>query len=108
MLFMTATISNLQNQNYKRMILDYSLALGTKMNVLLFLPGLLLVWNYSFGPVKTIGILVILVLTQVLIGLPFILVDARAYFGKAFEFDRKFLFKWSVNWNFLGEEKATS
>jgi len=25
---------------------------------------------------------------------------------KAFEFDREFFFKWSVNWKFLGEELA--
>jgi alpha-1,3-mannosyltransferase len=28
--------------------------------------------------------------------------------GKAFEFSRVFMFKWSVNWQFLGEERAVS
>jgi alpha-1,3-mannosyltransferase len=44
----------------------------------------------------------------VVLGLPFILTNASGYFGKAFEFDRQFFFKWSVNWNFLGEEVALS
>ena len=34
------------------------------------------------------------------------MVDAQSYFGRAFEFDRQFLFKWSVNWQFLGEDAA--
>ncbi len=33
--------------------------------------------------------------------------DKDAYFGKAFEFSRVFMFKWSVNWQFLGEQIAT-
>eukprot|EP00350_Pseudokeronopsis_sp_OXSARD2_P013133 CAMPEP_0170568476 /NCGR_PEP_ID=MMETSP0211-20121228/81229_1 /TAXON_ID=311385 /ORGANISM="Pseudokeronopsis sp., Strain OXSARD2" /LENGTH=160 /DNA_ID=CAMNT_0010890391 /DNA_START=406 /DNA_END=884 /DNA_ORIENTATION=- len=36
------------------------------------------------------------------------MVDAQAYFSKAFEFNREFLFKWSVNWQFLGEQTAMS
>ena len=46
--------------------------------------------------------------TQVLIGLPFLAHDPWAYLGRAFEFDRKFMYIWSVNWNFLGEEFAIS
>ncbi len=33
--------------------------------------------------------------------------NAEAYIGRAFEFKRVFTFKWSVNWQFLGEERAT-
>lgn len=32
----------------------------------------------------------------------------REYLKKAFEFDRVFFYKWSVNWQFLGEEWAVS
>jgi alpha-1,3-mannosyltransferase len=41
------------------------------------------------------------------IGAEWILTYPDAYFGKAFEFDRVFFFKWSVNWQFMGEEVAT-
>lgn len=30
------------------------------------------------------------------------------YFSKAFEFTRQFLFKWTVNWRFIGEEISLS
>jgi alpha-1,3-mannosyltransferase len=43
---------------------------------------------------------------QLVIGLEWILAYPQAYFAKAFEFDRVFFFKWSVNWQFLGEEVA--
>jgi alpha-1,3-mannosyltransferase len=51
--------------------------------------------------------MVFLVAMQVVIGLEWIMQDWRAYVGKAFEFDRVFMFKWSVNWQFFGEEVAT-
>jgi len=33
--------------------------------------------------------------------------NAKAYLNSAFEFSRVFTFKWSVNWQFWGEEIAT-
>eukprot|EP00347_Sterkiella_histriomuscorum_P004760 403359212 len=48
-----------------------------------------------------------LLVSQLIIGFPFIQHDADAYFSRAFEFKRVFTFKWSVNWQFLGEEVAT-
>ncbi len=38
---------------------------------------------------------------------PFLSFDADAYIGRTFQFSRRFLFKWSVNWQFLGEEIMT-
>ncbi len=78
------------------------------MNVLLFLPALMMNLNFHFGIVKTIISMALLVLGQILIGLPFLQHNANAYIGRAFEFKRVFTFKWSVNWQFLGEDKATS
>ena len=42
--------------------------------------------------------------TQVLIGLPFLLEHPRSYLKYSYEFSRVFLFKWTVNWRFLGED----
>lgn len=39
-----------------------------------------------------------------LLGLPFWRHNARAYVSRAFELTRVFLFKWTVNWRFLGED----
>lgn len=77
------------------------------MSALLYLPALLMNLNFHFGILKTLGCAVLLVVMQLVIGLQWILAYPQAYFGKAFEFDRVFFFKWSVNWQFLGEETAT-
>lgn len=68
------------------------------MNVLLFLPALMMNLNFHFGIIKTLLSMVFIALAQVIIGWPFISHDAAAYFGRAFEFSRVFTFKWSVNW----------
>lgn len=39
---------------------------------------------------------------------PFIAMHPRSYFASAFEFTRQFLFKWTVNWRFVGEEAFLS
>lgn len=42
--------------------------------------------------------------TQILLATPFLLENPTSYIGKAFEFTRQFLFKWTVNWRFVGED----
>ena len=76
----------------------FSIGISIKMSAILYLPAVLLNLNYHFGLIKTVLSMVFLVIMQVLIGLEWILYDWRAYVGKAFEFDRVFMFKWSVNW----------
>jgi alpha-1,3-mannosyltransferase len=85
----------------------YSIGISIKMSALLYLPALLMNLNFHFGMIKTIGCAILLIVFQLMIGIEFILHDKDAYFGKAFEFSRVFMFKWSVNWQFLGEEMAT-
>lgn len=34
--------------------------------------------------------------------------DWKSYVTKAFEFTRQFMFKWTVNWRFVGEETFLS
>lgn len=41
---------------------------------------------------------------QLIIALPFLSANAMGYLNRAFEFSRQFLFKWTVNWRFVGEE----
>jgi alpha-1,3-mannosyltransferase len=43
-----------------------------------------------------------------LLSLPFTLHNAQSYLSRAFEFTRQFLFKWTVNWRFVGEETFLS
>ena len=97
------------------------------MNILLFAPGLLLLLISKFGISKTPVYLSICAviqvsrlfeniilnhfegyndsfLFQVLLGLPFLLVNPVAYMTRSFDVGRQFMFKWTVNWRFLGAE----
>lgn len=49
-----------------------------------------------------------LTLVQTLIAYPFILGGLRSYVSRAFELTRQFMFKWTVNWRFVGEERFLS
>jgi len=81
----------------------FSVAVSLKMNVLLFAPGLLYLLIQA-SPTRTIPRLAICAITQVVLGAPFILRHPVSYLRKAFELDRQFFFKWTVNFKFLPEE----
>jgi alpha-1,3-mannosyltransferase len=44
----------------------------------------------------------------VLLAVPFLQTNATGYFSRAFELSRQFLFKWTVNWRFVGEDTFLS
>lgn len=92
-------------RRWKAACISYSFALSIKMSALLYLPGLLVILFRAIGATSTImHVCVIVVGIQVLLGLPFILQDPQAYVSNAFDFSRMFLYKWTVNWRFLGEK----
>lgn len=97
----------LRSKNQKA-VFFFAFAISVKMNVLLFIPGIYLILSMSEGILKGTYYLIQIFLMQILIGLPFIQHNYESYFSKAFEFKREFLFKWSVNWNYLGEDLAIS
>ncbi|TFY65484.1 hypothetical protein EVJ58_g1958 [Rhodofomes roseus] len=79
-------------------------ALSVKMSALLYLPGLLVVLFKKNGLVGTLLHLVLLLSTQVVVGLPFLLQHPGSYLKYSYEFSRAFLYKWTVNWRFISEE----
>lgn len=84
--------------------LVYSWGVGVKMSLLLALPAFGVVL-FLTGPVTTaLKQAWFMALVQVVIALPFLPVNAVGYLSRAFEFSRQFLFKWTVNWRFVGEE----
>ena len=86
----------------------FSLGVSVKMNVLLMLPGLLvvLVGGASVGvAVASVGAMLA---TQVVLGAPFLMTFPREYLGRAFELGRVFTHKWSVNFKFVPEDVFTS
>ncbi|TSU88987.1 Dol-P-Man:Man(5)GlcNAc(2)-PP-Dol alpha-1,3-mannosyltransferase [Bagarius yarrelli] len=82
----------------------YSLAVSVKMNVMLFAPGLLFILLSEFGLMKTLTKLTLCAIIQLVLGLPFLLVNPVGYMSRAFDLGRQFLFKWTVNWRFLPED----
>lgn len=81
----------------------FSLAVSLKMNILLFAPGLLYLLLHD-SLVMTIPRLAICGITQLILGAPFLLRYPVSYLRKAFELDRQFFFKWTVNFKFLPED----
>ncbi|KAG0332650.1 dolichyl-P-Man:Man(5)GlcNAc(2)-PP-dolichol alpha-1,3-mannosyltransferase [Podila horticola] len=86
----------------------FSLAVSIKMNILLFFPAFgFLIWQTQ-GIVGTVIQLILMMLIQVLLSLPFTLTYPESYLRKAFEFSRVFEYKWTVNWKFLDEKTFLS
>jgi alpha-1,3-mannosyltransferase len=81
-----------------------SFALSVKMNILLYLPGILVITFKTIGLAETGIHLWAIATIQVWLGLPFIFPHPRSYFSNAFDFSRQFLYKWTVNWRFVPEE----
>ncbi|KAI0362274.1 mannosyltransferase [Trametes cingulata] len=79
-------------------------ALSVKMCVLLYVPGLLVVLFRRRGLLSSILHVLALGATQLVIGMPFLLHYPWSYLKHSYEFSRVFLFKWTVNWRFLGED----
>jgi alpha-1,3-mannosyltransferase len=78
------------------------------MNILLFLPGLLVVLFQARGFFGTLDSVIIMGFVQ--LGLPMVEFfntgdQIRAYFGSAFDFSRQFMHQWTVNWKFVSEER---
>lgn len=81
----------------------YSLAVGIKMSALLALPAVGLILLQAIGKERAITQAGIIGYLQLLLGFPFLQANARAYFSRAFELTRVFLYKWTVNWRFVPE-----
>jgi alpha-1,3-mannosyltransferase len=101
--FMWLSILLFQHRQWVAAGLVYSLGLGVKMTLLLVLPMVGILIFFAKGVVGTIMVGGLMAGLQVQLAAPFLKYPA-SYFGRAFEFSRQFLFKWTVNWRFVGEE----
>lgn len=107
MLFLYSSILASITHRWRRGTILFSLALSIKMNVLLFYPAMFLIQRARIGLKRTIGNGIIIVLTQLLLGAPFLLKNPKNYVKLAFNFARRFEWTWTVNWRFLGETTFT-
>lgn len=106
--FFWVAIYAYQRRQWTLGTLVYSWALGIKMSLLLPLPAIGVVLFLGQGLKKSLGQAFWIFRIHVLIALPFLRTNPMGYLSRAFEFSRKFLFKWTVNWRFLGEEQFLS
>lgn len=74
------------------------------MNILLYLPGILVVAFKTIGLFDTAVHLWVIATIQIWLGLPFIFPHPKSYFSNAFDLSRQFLYKWTVNWRFVPED----
>jgi alpha-1,3-mannosyltransferase len=71
---------------------------------LLFAPGFAYLFYWEIGLLKSFLYALFFVAIQVIVGYPFLVHNASHYIQKAFEFDRKFLYEWTVNWRMIPEK----
>ncbi|KAK6356562.1 dolichyl-P-Man:Man(5)GlcNAc(2)-PP-dolichol alpha-1,3-mannosyltransferase [Orbilia javanica] len=111
-LLIFASILLVQNRQYTLSAVFYSLSVGVKMSSLLYLPAFALIFILSTGSTgKALRLASLILQIQVLLAFPFIASEngsLSGYLGRAFEFSRAFLWKWTVNWRFVGEEVFSS
>src|SRR5277367_4857891 len=103
-LFLWIAIYAYQRHHFTIGSLAYSWGLGVKMSLILALPALGIILLLMRGVATGTRQAWMMFQLQLVIALPFLPVNAVGYLNRAFEFSRQFLFKWTVNWRFVGEE----
>jgi alpha-1,3-mannosyltransferase len=103
-LFLWIAIYAYQRRLFTIGSLAYSWGLGIKMSLLLSLPALGVVIFFTRGVVTGLRQVWLMFQMQIVIAFPFLPVNPMGYLNRAFEFTRQFLFKWTVNWRFVGEK----
>ncbi|KAH9891428.1 glycosyltransferase family 58 protein [Xylariomycetidae sp. FL2044] len=106
--FLWLTIYLFQNRAWTLGSLAYAWGLGIKMSLLLALPATGVILLLARGLAGGLQMAALMAQLQFLIATPFLRENARGYLARAFEFTRQFLFKWTVNWRFVGEDTFLS
>lgn len=86
----------------------FAVGVGVKMSVLLALPAVGVVLWWALGRNGALWEGVVMGQVQTILAYPFIMGGFKSYMTRAFEFTRQFMFKWTVNWRFIGEETFLS
>uniref|UniRef100_A0A0A1XQP3 dolichyl-P-Man:Man5GlcNAc2-PP-dolichol alpha-1,3-mannosyltransferase n=1 Tax=Zeugodacus cucurbitae TaxID=28588 RepID=A0A0A1XQP3_ZEUCU len=100
-LFLYASLNLFLDRRWSLGSICFSIAVGVKMNILLFAPALLLFYIMNLGYLKTVLQLAICGGLQLLLGAPFLLTYPNAYINGSFDFGRVFDHEWTVNYRFL-------
>ncbi|KAI1436149.1 glycosyltransferase [Xylaria sp. CBS 124048] len=103
-LFMWITIYLFQRGLWTFGSLTYTWGLGIKMSLLLALPAVGVVSLLGRGFTGSLQLAAIMLQAQFIMAFPFLGVNPLGYLSRAFELSRQFLFVWTVNWRFVGED----
>ncbi|KIY63451.1 glycosyltransferase family 58 protein [Cylindrobasidium torrendii FP15055 ss-10] len=85
----------------------FSAALSVKMNIILYLPALLVILVKRRGIYRAIPPLAVVAAVQLAVAYPF-RYFLKEYLAGAFDLSRIFLYKWTVNWRMISEETFLS
>lgn len=86
----------------------YSFGVGIKMSLLLAAPAIGIILLQALPFKKAVNAAFLVAQVQITLAFPFLPVNAKGYLARSFELTRQFLFKWTVNWRFVGEETFLS
>jgi alpha-1,3-mannosyltransferase len=78
------------------------------MNLLLVIPGLGFVFLQALGIDRSVTQALIIAQSQSVFAYQFVRMNWRSYVGNAFQLNRQFLYKWTVNWRFVPESTFLS
>ncbi|EEH40388.2 mannosyltransferase [Paracoccidioides lutzii Pb01] len=106
--FLWAGIFALQRRRWSAGVILWSMGVGVKMTLLLVAPAVAVIAVLGVGILRAAGLGATALWLQVLFALPFLKENPSSYISRSFEFTRQFLFRWTVNWRFVGEKVFTS
>ena len=106
--FMWAAIYAYQRRSYTVGSLLFSFGIAIKMSLLLALPAFGAILYLAGGIKLGLTNAALMAQLQLLLAIPFLRENWRGYMGKAFEFSRVFMHKWTVNWRFIPESTFLS
>lgn len=84
----------------------YTVAVSIKMNALLYLPGVLIcIFQLTQGHMfETFSCICVMVGWQIFVAREFLAQYYAEYLSTAFNFGRKFLYEWTINWQIIDED----
>lgn len=85
----------------------FSVALSVKMNILLYVPALVVIFAKRHGILPSLPAVAAVVAVQLAAAHPF-REYPKEYVNGAFDLSRVFLYKWTVNWRMVSEETFLS
>ncbi|CAL5871077.1 uncharacterized protein PFLUO_LOCUS5323 [Penicillium psychrofluorescens] len=97
-----------QKRKWTAGVAVWSAGVAVKMTLVLLVPAMAVLTLLSLGLTRSVALGAMAVLIQVLFAVPFFQANPTGYLSRAFELSRQFLFKWTVNWRFVGEDTFLS